>query len=383
LCDRALWPLLHGFLDKVRFEPADWRAYVEVNRRFARIAAAAGAPGGRIWIHDFQLALVPGALRQAGHAGRVDLFLHAPIPPLDLFRAFPWRDPLLRGVLAADTVGVQGVRDRDHLVDAATLVGGRAREVAGGIEVTIGDRACFVHASPVAIDVTAFEDASRDADVRAESARLRRAHRGRPILLAADRLDYTKGILERFRAVEALLERDAAAAGSFDLVQVVVPSRNQVQEYRELRSRLDREVGRINGEWARDGWVPIHYRFRGLERGELVAGYLAAAAAIVTPLRDGMNLVAPEFVASRTDEDGVLVLSEFAGAAGELDAALSVNPWDVEGYAAALAQALAMPAPERRRRMVRLRERVRARGVDDWARSCLDLLAPRVHALAP
>jgi len=230
----------------------------------------------------------------------------------------------------------------------------------------------------VAIDVAAFEAASRDAAVRAEAVRLRRLHRGRPIVLAADRLDATKGILERFLAVEAWLRREPRTAGTFDLVQVVVPGRHQVREYRELRSRLDREVGRINGEWARDGWMPIHYRFRALSREDLVAHYLAATVAMVTPLRDGMNLVASEFVASRTDDDGVLVLSEFAGAVHRLDGALVVNPYDVDGTADALARALGMAPEERRRRMLRMRERVRERDAADWARRCLALPAPAV-----
>ena len=193
------------------------------------------------------------------------------------------------------------------------------------------------------------------------------------LLFGADRLDYTKGILERFRAIERLLSVRPETAGTFNMVQVVVPSRHQVQEYRELKEKLDREVGRINGVHARAGWIPLHYQFRALSREELVAKYLAARAALVTPLRDGMNLVAPEFVASRTDEYGVLVLSEFAGVSRILGQALIVNPYDVEGCAAAVHDALTMTPEEQRSRMVRMRERVRANTVSDWAVRCMTL----------
>ena len=203
--------------------------------------------------------------------------------------------------------------------------------------------------------------------------KIRLEHDGRLLLFGADRLDYTKGILERFRAIDRLLSVRPELAETFNLVQVVVPSRHQVQEYRELKEKLDREVGRINGVHARTGWIPLHYQFRALSRDELVAKYLAARAALVTPLRDGMNLVAPEFVASRTDEQGVLVLSEFAGVSRILGQALIVNPYDLDGCAEAVHDALTMTPEEQRIRMVRMRERVRANTVSDWADRCMGL----------
>jgi trehalose-6-phosphate synthase len=210
---------------------------------------------------------------------------------------------------------------------------------------------------------------------------LRSRYEGRLLLFGADRLDYTKGILERFRAIDRLLTVRPETAGTFNFIQVVVPSRHQVQEYRDLKEKLDREVGRINGVHARTGWIPINYQFRALSRDELVANYLASRAALVTPLRDGMNLVAPEFVASRTDEQGVLLLSEFAGVSRILGQALIVNPYDLDGCAEAIDEALSMPAEEQRTRMVRMRERIRANPVADWADRCMNLeLSTHEHA---
>ncbi len=246
-----------------------------------------------------------------------------------------------------------------------------AADSSGRVVVHHEGDSTVIAAAPIGIDVDEFEAVSRKPQVREQAAKIQRAHSGRLILFGADRLDYTKGILERFRAVERLLSTKPETAGTFTMLQVVVPSRHQVQEYRALKEKLDREVGRINGEHARAGWIPLHYQFRAMSRDELVAKYLAARAALVTPLKDGMNLVAPEFVASRTDERGVLVLSEFAGVARMLGQALIVNPYDQDGFAKAIDEALRMSPGEQSARMVKMRERVRANPVSAWAERCL------------
>ncbi len=374
LCNRALWPLLHDFPDKGSFVTEDWEAYVEVNARFARIAARRTPPGGRIWVHDYQLTLVPHFLREMGFVGRIDFFLHTPFPPAEIFRALPWRSEVLRGLLAADAVVFHTARYRDNFVGAACSLDPSVASVTradGIVELSHGERSTQVAAEPIGIDVEDFARTAAAPETRSRSRRIRAAYGERAIVFGAERLDYTKGVLERLLAVERLLRLHPDAAGTFVLVQVVVPSRHVVEEYRRMKRDIDREVGRINGEFGADGWQPVHYRYRALDRPELIAHFLASSVALVTPLRDGMNLVAAEFAASRVDGDGVLVLSEFAGIADLVDGALLVNPNDIESLARTLYRALVMPVEERRERMGRLRPTVVANPARSWAERCL------------
>ena len=383
-CNRTLWPLFHGLVDTTFFRPEYFTSYVEVNRRFADMLLAQVGTSDRIWLHDYHVLLVPRMLRDRGYTGRIDLFIHIPFPPSEVFRALPWRKDLLEGFLAADSVVFQVEPYRDNFVNLTTELIGAVPTPAdqdGRVVVHHERGATIVAAAPIGIDVDEYETRSRKPEVLRLADKIRHDHEGRLLLLGADRLDYTKGILERFRAIDRMLTVRPETAGTFNMVQVVVPSRHQVQEYRELKEKLDREVGRINGVHARTGWIPLHYQFRALSRDELVATYLAARAALVTPLRDGMNLVAPEFVASRTDEHGVLVLSEFAGVSRLLGQALIVNPYDLDGCAAAIHEALTMPPGEQRTRMVRMRARVRANTVSDWADRCMGLeIATQEHS---
>jgi alpha,alpha-trehalose-phosphate synthase [UDP-forming] len=382
LCNRALWPLLHDFPDKGTFVADDWDAYVEINRRFAAIAAARAPRNGRIWVHDYQLTLVPRFLRELGFVGRIDFFLHTPFPPTEIFRALPWRSEVLAGLLAADAVVFHTARYRDNFVDAACVLGaasGADLRESGRIELAHplnpAGRTCAA-AEPIGIDVESFTHLAASRVTQARARRIRAAYADRTIVFGAERLDYTKGVLERLLAVERLLRLHPERAGSFVLMQVVVPSRHVVEEYRLMKRDIDREVGRINGEFGLDGWQPVHYRYRALDRAELVAHYLAASVALVTPLRDGMNLVAAEFAASRIDGDGVLVLSEFAGIADLVDGALLVNPNDIEGLAGVLHRALVMPRAERSERMSRVRSTVLANPASAWAERCLSVGDP-------
>jgi trehalose 6-phosphate synthase len=378
LSNRALWPLFHDFPGKAVFRSEDWRAYERVNRRFVEVLARLVEPPARVWVHDYHLMLVPRLLREAGFGGRIDFFLHIPFPPAEIFRALPWRDEVMRGLLSADTVGFHVPLYRDNFVGAARALTGATAESAqdGDAIVFDGKRSTRALAAPIGIDVEAFEEVARRPQVQALARRLRALHGDRRILFGADRLDYTKGIRERLQSTEWLLAQRADLAGKIVLVQIVVPSRHQVAEYRQMRGEIEREVGRINGERAMSGWTPIQYRFVGLSREDLVAHYLAADVALVTPLRDGMNLVASEFAASRVDGDGVLVVSEFAGVAERAPGALRVNPYDVEGTARAVLSALDMDASERRSRMTTLRRHVAANPVERWATTCLDAAAP-------
>jgi trehalose 6-phosphate synthase len=379
LCNRALWPLLHDFPDKGTFVTEDWESYVDVNRRFAEVTMRRAGPGARVWVHDYHLMLVPRFLRESGFTGRIDFFLHTPFPPAEIFRALPWRSEILGGLLAADAVVFHTPRYRDNFIDAVgsldSAVVARRRQ-DGSAELAHGPRRTSVAAEPIGIDVEAFTTLASSRETLARARKLRAAYDERAIVFGAERLDYTKGVLERLQGIERLLRAHPEMAGSFVLVQVVVPSRHVVEEYRRMKRDIDREVGRINGEFGVDGWQPVHYRYRAMDRAELVAHFLAASVALVTPLRDGMNLVAAEFVASRIDDGGVLVLSEFAGIADLLDGALLVNPNDIDGLAGAVHRALLMPAEERRERMSRLRPAVLANPAEAWADRCLAAGAP-------
>jgi trehalose 6-phosphate synthase len=322
-------------------------------------------------------------LRELGFAGRVDFFLHTPFPPTEIFRTLPWRLEIMRGLLAADTVVFHIPRYRDNFADAAVKIAGATVSPltgAGRIDLTHPEGATRIAAEPIGIDVEAITTLAASRPVQARARRIRAAYGERPIVFGAERLDYTKGILERLNAVERMLRLHPETIGSFVFVQVVVPSRHVVEEYRRMKRDIDREVGRINGEFGIDGWQPIHYGYRSLDRAELVAHYVAASVGLVTPLRDGMNLVAAEFVASRVDDGGVLVLSEFAGIAEVLTGAVLVNPNDVDALASAVRDALRMSAEERHLRMRRLRPEVLGNSAQAWAARCLDVGSPRPEA---
>ena len=371
-CNAALWPLFHDFIGKVRYLPEEYALYERVNRRMAEVALAQAGPASRIWVHDFHLMRVPAILRELGFRGLINFFLHIPFPPGEIFRTLPWRDQLLSGLLAADGVAFHHERYRENFVRTAQgLVPLDAVPLGRQIGLVGPAGTSWASVSPIGIDVEDFERLAGDPAVITRARRIRSAHGGSRLLFAADRLDYTKGIRKRLHALERVFDLRPDLVGRADLVTVVVPSRHQVEEYRSLKRDVDREVGRINGERGEDGWLPIHYRYRALDRRELVAHYLAADVALVTPLRDGMNLVASEFVASRVDGDGALVLSEFAGVSDRLPGAMLVNPYDVDGVAAAIVHALDMSESERRGRMAQMRRRVRALTAVSWADDCL------------
>jgi len=374
LSNRTLWPLFHSILDKSVFESEDWSAYERVNRRFAQTAVTRGTSGDRIWVHDYHLMQMPSFVREMGFRGRIDFFLHIPFPPPEIFLSLPWRKELIQGMLACDSVAFHVKSYRDNFLrSAAAITGAPLSTFRRGAEVTLRHPGgtCVATVSPIGVDVDDFERIAGLESVAIQTETIRRAHDYRHILFSADRLDYTKGINERMLAVERFLTNHPERAGSFVLFQVVVPSRGEVDEYISLKAEIDQNVGRINGSFGRDGWNPIHYEYRALDREELVAHYRTARIALVTPLRDGMNLVAPEFVAARTDNDGVLLLSEFAGVSEQLREAVRVNPYDLEGCAEAIGLALDMPPAERVSRMKRLRKTVRGNSLDQWVTRCL------------
>jgi len=360
--NRTLWPLFHYFVGRTVIDGAAWRAYEQVNERFARVTAEAYRPGALIWVHDYQLLRVAHHVRRLQPAAAIAFFLHIPFPAADVLRVLPWSRSILRGMLAADLVGFQVPSYADHFLACAERLLGCDVDRAAGI-VRYEGREVSVQAHPISIDTAQIERLAAATPPTADS----------PVreILGVDRLDYTKGIHERLLAVERLLERHPGYRRRVRFTQVMVPSRERVTEYRQLKREIDEIVGRINGRFADGAWSPIRYLVRSLPVDELVPLYRRADVALVTPLRDGMNLVAKEFVAAQLENDGVLILSEMAGAAEELQEALIVNPFDLDAVADALHQALAMPEDERTARMAALRDRVRGFDVHAWVRRFL------------
>jgi trehalose 6-phosphate synthase/phosphatase len=365
--NRTLWPLFHYFVGRTFMDSSSWRTYDRVNERFAREAEAEVTGDALVWVHDYQLLRVPHHLRAIAPRRRIAFFLHIPFPAYDVFRLLPWCRELLRGMLSADLVGVHVRPYAEQVMLCAERLLGCEVDRQAGI-VTYEGRPVAVQAHPIGIDVDLVERLARNAVAP-------RVPPGEPAvarIVGIDRLDYSKGIHERLLAFEQLLDRYPTFRRRVVFTQLLVPSRPGVAEYQALKRELDETVGRINGRFSDQGWTPIRYLVRTMSPAELGACYRYADVALVTPLRDGMNLVSKEYVASQITNDGVLILSELAGAAEELQEALLVNPFDTEAVADTLHRALTMPADEKRARMAALRDRVRANPVRHWVDTFLD-----------
>ncbi|GAA1408661.1 trehalose-6-phosphate synthase [Catellatospora coxensis] len=368
----TIWPLYHDAVEQPIFD-RDWRrSYREVNERFAAAAAGLAAPGALVWVHDYHLQLVPGILRRLRPDLRIGFFLHIPLPPVELFCQMPLREEIMRGLLGADLVGFQhphGTRNFQrlaaHLLAAKTT--GEVIEHAEGVTTA----ATF----PISIDVATQQRLADDPQVRARAAEIRR-ELGDPqtLILGVDRLDYTKGIEHRLTAFGELLAEGRLDPAKTVLVQVAVPSRQRIDHYQALRERVERTVSRINGVHAGIGRLCVHYLHQSYDRAELAALYLAADVMAVTPLRDGMNLVAKEYVATRTDDTGALVLSEFAGAAAELSQAWTVNPHDLDRLKDAIVAAAHAEREQQTARMRPMRAHLRRHDVNRWAADFLNRL---------
>jgi trehalose 6-phosphate synthase/phosphatase len=376
----VLWPLFHYLLDQLPLRVEHWDSYVAANARFADVIAEHYRPGDLVWVHDYQLMLVPRMLRERVPGARVGFFLHIPFPSSEVFAALPVREELVRGLLGADLVGFHTPSYARHFARAIErTLGAHAHSLERPTRVTHEGRETAIGVFPMGVDAADLAERAERFEVKAALAHVRPPE-GEALLLGVDRLDYTKGIPRRLIAFQQLLERHPRLHGRVRLVQVAVPSRGGVRAYQKIRRDVEGLVGRINGTFGTPRWAPIHYMHRSVTDAELLALYRAATAMLVTPLRDGMNLVAKEFVACRTDEDGVLVLSEFVGAAAELTDAVIVNPYDVDGSADAYYRALTMPPAERRGRMRALRRRVFAYDVHAWSAGFLEALAaPRTR----
>ncbi len=373
----TLWPLYHDVIEPPGYHRVWWESYVEVNQRFADAAAAVSAHGAVVWVQDYQLQLVPGMLRIARPDLTIGFFNHIPFPPYGIFSQLPWRTQVIEGLLGADVIGFQRVADAGNFSRAVRRLTNYATRTPA-IEVAVDGqptRRVIAQPFPISIDARAFEALAREPHIQ-QRAREIREGLGNPeiVMLGVDRLDYTKGIGHRLKAFGELLAEGSISVEDVTLVQVASPSRERVAAYMNLRDGIELTVGRINGDFSTMSHQAISYHHHGYPRDEMAALYLAADVMLVTALRDGMNLVAKEYVASRFDDDGVLILSEFTGASDELKRALLVNPHDIEGLKEAILTAISMPKSERRLRMRSMRKRVLHNDVARWSSHFLDTL---------
>jgi trehalose 6-phosphate synthase/phosphatase len=372
MANGVLWPLFHYLIDQLPNELGSWDVFRSVNEKFAQAVIEHYQDGDTIWVQDYHLVLVPAMLRRALPDARIGFFLHVPFPSSEVFSVLPWREEILLGLLGADLIGFHTPGYLRHFTTSLRRVLGIDIDVD---RLVHDERQVRLGVFPMGVDTARWGRCGDSDDVQNEVASIREEAAGRQIIVGIDRLDYTKGIPRRLVAIDRLFDQHPELCDKVRVVQVTVPSREHVEQYAEFRRRIDELVGRINSAHATASWVPIHHLYRSISQDEVCALYRAADVMLVTPVRDGMNLVAKEFVASRTDEDGVLLLSEFAGAATELGEAIHINPFDQDRLAAAIYNALVMPEGERTARMRAMRARVLTHDVHRWAHSFLDALS--------
>jgi trehalose 6-phosphate synthase/phosphatase len=367
--NEVIWPLFHDLQSRCNFDPAYWDAYCGVNEKYADALAGVARSDDFVWVHDYHLMLLADCAGDSGLGTRLAYFHHIPFPPPDIFEKLPWRSDILRALLKFSALGFQTTRDRRNFVQCLMrfIPGVKLRRNGKGLVVVHGHHHASLGTFPIGIDFDEFAQAADLPEVVARAAEIRSAMPGR-MLLGVDRLDYTKGIPERLKAFRLLLEVHQELRRKVSLVQIVVPSREDLPNYQDLKTNIEQLVSQTNGEFGDPGWVPVHLLHRQVPRKELLAFYRAADAAVVTPLKDGMNLVAKEFCAAQVEERGALILSEFAGAAAELKSgALLVNPYDSEALMEAIAYACRLSAEDRTARMRQLRDVVRMHDVFRWS----------------
>lgn len=364
----TLWPLYHDAIAEPAYHRTWWDAYLKVNRRFADSVIEIAEPGATVWVHDYQLQLVPGMLRAALPDLHIGFFLHTPWPARELFLRLPWREQVVRGLLGASLIGFQTdvmAHNFRHVVPR--LVDGAVIDFDDQT-VSAAGRSTVCKRHPIGIDVERFAEAAAEPDTAAAVEALReQLHRPRMVLLGVDRLDYTKGIAQRLRAYGELLDEDRISADDTVMIQIAEPSRTNVNGYADIRAEVEQLVGEINGKYGTMDGPAVHYLHRSHDFQELIALYRLADVMLVTPFRDGMNLVAKEYVATRYDDTGVLVLSEFAGAVHELEQAVQVNPYDTDGLKVAIERAVRMGSDEQSRRMAAMRSIVAESTAHTWA----------------
>ncbi|ADG83509.1 alpha,alpha-trehalose-phosphate synthase (UDP-forming) [Thermincola potens] len=361
----CLWPLCHNFIEKSVFEEQYWQAYCQVNEKYARVILRTTKPQDFIWIHDYHLAKVPSYIRRFRTRARISLFWHIPFPPAEIFAVMPWAKEYISDMLDAELVGFHTQNYAQNFLQAAEEIAGAKVDYVSGTIYRERKRTKVV-ALPIGINWREFESLAGSAEVMQRAAQIRRSVGGDYMLVGVDRLDYTKGILERLQALAWLFKNCPQYRGKVTFVQIAVPSRTDTYAYQELRRKIEETVGRINGAFTENYHVPVRYLFKSLSKEELVAHYLAADMALVTPVKDGLNLVAKEYVVTNANNTGVLLLSPFAGAAQQLKEALQANPFSPRETAEQIIAGLEMPDAEKKRRLKALNNVVRNQDIDWW-----------------
>ncbi|MCE7064787.1 bifunctional alpha,alpha-trehalose-phosphate synthase (UDP-forming)/trehalose-phosphatase [Dyadobacter sp. CY326] len=363
-CNNLIWPLCHYFPSLARFEDDYFEAYQVANRLFFDKINEIIQPGDVVWVQDYQLMLLPQMIREQHAENKIGFFFHIPFPSFELFRLLPvaWRKAIIDGILGADVVGFHTNDYVEYFLKAAQLVSGHGNKLH---YINMSNRIVKVDSFPISIDFKMFNEAYYAPEVEAARAEARHSLKEK-IIFSVDRLDYSKGIIHRLRGFQRFLERYPEWHGKVSFVMVVVPSRDTIEQYQQMKSEIDQAVGRINADFGNIYWQPIIYQYRSMSYHELVGMYTASDVALITPVRDGMNLVCKEYVASRKDRKGVLILSEMAGAAAELGEALIINPLDIQDIADAIKKAFEMPEEEQTKRMDAMRERIREYDVFAW-----------------
>lgn len=375
----SLWPVCHSRLDLAHFDRREYRGYERVNARFAKLLFPLLRVDDTIWIHDYHLIPLARELRKSGSSHPIGFFLHIPLPSLEIMLAVPQHRELMEALCQFDLLGFQTVNDLAAFHDYIALEAGG--EILDDNRVRCFGRTLRAEAFPIGIDTEDVAHLAQEHDDSVELRRLMATLGDRRMIVGVDRLDYSKGLVQRFQSFERLLETYPSQQGAVTLLQIAPPSRENVGGYNEIRVELETSAGHINGRFADFDWVPIRYLNKSFDRGELTCFYRHAAIGLVTPLKDGMNLVAKEYIAAQNPVDpGVLVLSRFAGARHELEGALSVNPYDIDGVAAAMAQALEMPIEERRARWEVDMDRLRRHDIHAWRTRFMDALAAAATA---
>lgn len=374
LSNEVLWPLFHDLQSYCNFDPAYWQSYIDINARFAQVIRENAGPDDFIWVHDYHLLCTASELKRTGITANMGFFLHIPFPPLDIFDKLPWRKEILNSMLDYDIIGFQTPRDRRNFIQCLrTFIKDISIEGKGQVLTAFaGERSIRIGYFPISIDYNEFSNMAESREVADAAWYIHEDIPKGKIVLGVDRLDYSKGIPYRLRAFENFLEKHPDLHRKITLVQVVVPSRRNIPVYEDLKIEIERMVGEINGRFTRSGWVPIHYIFRSLDRSDLLAYYRTAEIALITPLKDGMNLVAKEYCASNTEQSGILILSEFAGAAQQLKkGAILVNPYSIEEVSNAIFEAWNMDLRERRSRMKKMQRSIAKNDIYWWVNSFL------------
>ncbi len=362
--NNILWPLCHYFYSFVEYENKYWETYKEVNEMFCQAAIPFIEPGDIVWVQDYQLMLLPQLLRKAIHGISIGYFHHIPFPSYELFRVLPERDQLLQGLLGADLIGFHTYDYMRHFVSACERVLDLQFKLD---QVSLDNRIAFVDAFPMGINYTLYYDTPMLPQVQQKALELKNSFGPHKLILSVDRLDYSKGIIHRLKGFALFLEKHPDYKEKVSMAMIIVPSRDKVDRYADLKTKIDELIGSINGMYSTINWTPVYYFYRSFDFDELVAMYHIADIALVTPLRDGMNLVAKEYIATKREDPGVLILSEMAGAAIELTDAIIVNPNDIEQIERAILEALEMPEKEQLKRLKAMQKIVAKQTVNKWA----------------